>query len=94
MGEVVVLGVKNSVVVLIFVIIFVDDVVVLDGVLVIFDVDSLVDIMEIMGVKIKCYGEMFEIDLCGVKDILMFYGKINSFCVFYYFYGSLLGCYG
>lgn len=24
----------------------------------------------------------------------MFYGKINSFCVFYYFYGSFLGCFG
>ncbi|HFZ9863434.1 TPA: UDP-N-acetylglucosamine 1-carboxyvinyltransferase, partial [Streptococcus agalactiae] len=93
-GEVAVSGAKNSVVALIPATILADDVVVLDGVPAISDVDSLVDIMETMGAKIKRYGETLEIDPCGVKDIPMPYGKINSLRASYYFYGSLLGRYG
>lgn len=93
-GEVAVSGAKNSVVALIPATILADDVVVLDGVPAISDVDSLVDIMETMGAKIKRYGETLEIDPCGVKYIPMPYGKINSLRASYYFYGSLLGRYG
>lgn len=93
-GEVAVSGAKNSVVALIPATILADDVVVLDGVPAISDVDSLVDIMETMGAKIKRYGETLEIDPRGVKDIPMPYGKINSLRASYYFYGSLLGRYG
>ncbi|HFH7062803.1 TPA: UDP-N-acetylglucosamine 1-carboxyvinyltransferase, partial [Streptococcus agalactiae] len=93
-GEVAVSGAKNSVVALIPATILADDIVVLDGVPAISDVDSLVDIMETMGAKIKRYGETLEIDPRGVKDIPMPYGKINSLRASYYFYGSLLGRYG
>ncbi len=70
-GEVAVSGAKNSVVALIPATILADDIVVLDGVPAISDVDSLVDIMETMGAKIKRYGETLEIDPRGVKDIPM-----------------------
>ncbi len=93
-GEVAVSGAKNSVVALIPAIILADDIVTLDGVPDISDVDSLVEIMEIMGAKVKRDGETLEIDPRGVKDIPMPFGKINSLRASYYFYGSLLGRFG
>lgn len=93
-GEVAVSGAKNSVVALIPAIILADDVVILDGVPDISDVDSLVEIMEIMGAKIKRYEDVLEIDPRGVQNIPMPYGKINSLRASYYFYGSLLGRFG
>ncbi|HEM6115968.1 TPA: UDP-N-acetylglucosamine 1-carboxyvinyltransferase [Streptococcus suis] len=90
-GDVAVSGAKNSVVALIPAVILADDVVILDGVPAISDVDSLVEIMEIMGARIKRYDDTLEIDPRGVKNIPMPYGKINSLRASYYFYGSLLG---
>ncbi|MGX7776465.1 UDP-N-acetylglucosamine 1-carboxyvinyltransferase [Streptococcus pluranimalium] len=90
-GDVAVSGAKNSVVALIPAVILADDVVILDGVPAISDVDSLVEIMEIMGARIKRYDDTLEIDPRGVKNIPMSYGKINSLRASYYFYGSLLG---
>lgn len=90
-GDVAVSGAKNSVVALIPAVILADDVVILDGVPAISDVDSLVEIMEIMGARIKRYDDTLEIDSRGVKNIPMPYGKINSLRASYYFYGSLLG---
>lgn len=52
-GEVTISGAKNSVVALIPAAILADDIVILDGVPAISDVDSLIEIMEIMGAKVK-----------------------------------------
>lgn len=93
-GEVTISGAKNSVVALIPAIILADDVVTLDGVPAISDVDSLIDIMEVMGATVKRDGESLEIDPRGVKNIPMPFGKINSLRASYYFYGSLLGRFG
>ena len=93
-GEVTVSGAKNSVVALIPAIILSDGVVTLDGVPAISDVDSLIEIIEVMGGSVKRDGETLEIDPRGVKDMPMPFGKINSLRASYYFYGSLLGRYG
>lgn len=93
-GEVAVSGAKNSVVALIPAIILADDIVTLDGVPAISDVDSLIEIMELMGAKVSYHGDTLEIDPRGVQDIPMPYGKINRLRASYYFYGSLLGRFG
>lgn len=93
-GEVAVSGAKNSVVALIPAIILADDIITLDGVPAISDVDSLIEIMELMGAKVNYHGDTLEIDPRGVQDIPMPYGKINSLRASYYFYGSLLGRFG
>ena len=93
-GEITISGAKNSVVALIPAIILADDVVTLDCVPDISDVASLVEIMEIMGAKVKRYDDVLEIDPRGVQNIPMPYGKINSLRASYYFYGSLLGRFG
>lgn len=71
-----------------------DDIVTLDGVPDISDVESLIDIMTIMGAKIERKEDSLIIDPRGVKDMPMPFGKINSLRASYYFYGSLLGRYG
>lgn len=93
-GQVTISGAKNSVVALIPAIILADDVVTLDGVPAISDVDSLIDIMEVMGATVKREGDSLEIDPRGVKNMPMPFGKINSLRASYYFYGSLLGRFG
>ena len=93
-GEVTISGAKNSVVALIPATILADDIVTLDGVPDISDVASLIDIMTIMGAKIERKEDSLIIDPRGVKDMPMPFGKINSLRASYYFYGSLLGCYG
>ena len=93
-GEVAISGAKNSVVALIPATILSDDVVTLDGVPDISDVDSLIEIMEIMGAKVKREGDTLEIDPHAVKNQPMPYGKINSLRASYYFYGSLLSRFG
>ena len=93
-GEVTISGAKNSVVALIPATILADDIVTLDGVPDISDVASLIDIMTIMGAKIKRKEDSLIIDPRGVKDMPMPFGKINSLRASYYFYGSLLGRYG
>ena len=87
-------GAKNSVVALIPATILSDDIVTLDGVPDISDVESLIDIMTIMGAKIERKEDSLIIDPRGVKDMPMPFGKINSLRASYYFYGSLLGRYG
>lgn len=93
-GEVTVSGAKNSVVALIPAIILAKDLVVLDGVPAISDVDSLIEIMEVMGAKVSYEGDCLTIDPSGVESVPMPYGKINSLRASYYFYGSLLGRFG
>ena len=93
-GEVTISGAKNSVVALIPATILSDDIVTLDGVPDISDVESLIDIMTIMGAKIERKEDSLIIDPRGVKDMPMPFGKINSLRESYYFYGSLLGRYG
>lgn len=66
-GEVAVSGAKNSVVALIPAIILADDIVILDGVPAISDVDSLIEIMELMGATVNYHGDTLEIDLEGCK---------------------------
>lgn len=93
-GEVAVSGAKNSVVALIPAVILADEVVTLDGVPAISDVDSLVDIMTLMGASVERSDETLSIDAKGVQNVPMPYGKINSLRASYYFYGSLLGRFG
>ena len=93
-GEVTISGAKNSVVALIPATILSDDIVTLDGVPDISDVESLIDIMTIMGAKIERKEDSLIIDTRSVKDMPMPFGKINSLRASYYFYGSLLGRYG
>lgn len=93
-GEVTVSGAKNSVVALIPATLLSDEVVILDGVPEISDVDSLIDIMETMGARIKRFDGSLEIDPRGIQNMPMPYGKINSLRASYYFYGSLLGRFG
>lgn len=93
-GEVTISGAKNSVVALIPATILSDDIVTLDGVPDISDVESLIDIMTIMGAKIERKEDSLIIDPRGVKDMPMPFGKINSLRASYYFYGSLLGRFG
>ena len=93
-GEVTINGAKNSVVALIPAIILADNIVTLDGVPAISDVDSLIEIMEIMGATVKRSGDCLEVDPRNIKNMPMPSGKINSLRASYYFYGSLLGRFG
>jgi len=93
-GEVTINGAKNSVVALIPAIILADNVVTLDGVPAISDVDSLIEIMEIMGATVKRSGDCLKVDPRNIKNMPMPSGKINSLRASYYFYGSLLGRFG
>lgn len=93
-GQVTISGAKNSVVALIPAIILAEEPVILDGVPDISDVQSLKEIMEMMGAKIKQKGETLQIDPRGIKSMPMPYGKINSLRASYYFMGSLLGRFG
>ena len=77
-GEVTINGAKNSVVALIPAIILADNVVTLDGVPAISDVDSLIEIMEIMGATIKRSGDCLEVDPRNIKNMPMPSGKINT----------------
>lgn len=93
-GEVTVSGAKNSVVALIPAAILADSPVVLEGVPDIQDVHSLIEILEIMGVKTKFANNQLEIDPTGIVSIPMPTGKINSLRASYYFMGALLGKFG
>ncbi|WP_303972925.1 UDP-N-acetylglucosamine 1-carboxyvinyltransferase [Streptococcus merionis] len=93
-GEITISGAKNSVVALMPAAILADGIVILDGVPNISDVDSLIAILEIMGVSVTRDGETLTIDPSGLKSMPMPYGKINSLRASYYFYGSLLGRFG
>ena len=93
-GEVTINGAKNSVVALIPAIILSDNIVTLDGVPAISDVDSLIEIMEIMGATVKRSADCLEVDPRNIKNMPMPSGKINILRASYYFYGSLLGRFG
>ena len=93
-GEVTINGAKNSFVALIPAIILSDNIVTLDGVPAISDVDSLIEIMEIMGATVKRSADCLEVDPRNIKNMPMPSGKINSLRASYYFYGSLLGRFG
>ncbi len=93
-GEVTVSGAKNSVVALIPAAILADSPVILEGVPDIKDVHSLIEILEIMGVKTKFANNQLEIDPTEIVSIPMPTGKINSLRASYYFMGALLGKFG
>lgn len=73
-----------------------NDVVTLEGVPDISDVESLIEIMEIMGAKVERHREegRLVIDTRSVVSRPLPYGKINSLRASYYFNGALLGRFG
>ncbi|MFV0558805.1 MAG: UDP-N-acetylglucosamine 1-carboxyvinyltransferase [Enterococcus sp.] len=93
-GEVTISGAKNSAVALIPAAILADSPVILEGVPDIQDVHSLIEILEIMGVKTKFANNQLEIDPTNLVSIPMPSGKINSLRASYYFMGALLGKFG
>lgn len=93
-GEVTISGAKNSAVALIPAAILADSPVILEGVPDIQDVHSLMDILEIMGVKTTFQNNTLEIDPTELVSIPMPSGKINSLRASYYFMGALLGRFG
>lgn len=93
-GEVTISGAKNSAVALIPAAILADSPVILEGVPDIQDVHSLIEILEIMGVKTKFADNTLEIDPTEIVSIPMPSGKINSLRASYYFMGALLGKFG
>ncbi|MCO8288650.1 UDP-N-acetylglucosamine 1-carboxyvinyltransferase [Tetragenococcus halophilus] len=93
-GEVAVSGAKNSAVALIPAAILADSPVTLEGVPDIQDVHSLIEILEIMGVKTTFENNQLEIDPTLTVSVPMPSGKINSLRASYYFMGALLGKFG
>lgn len=93
-GKVTISGAKNSAVALIPAAILADSPVILEGVPDIQDVHSLMDILEIMGVKTTFQNNTLEIDPTELVSIPMPSGKINSLRASYYFMGALLGRFG
>ena len=93
-GEITISGAKNSAVALIPAAILADSPVILEGVPDIQDVHSLIEILEIMGVKTKFENNQLEIDPTDIVSIPMPSGKIISLRASYYFMGALLGKFG
>lgn len=93
-GEVTISGAKNSVVALIPAAILANSPVTLEGVPDIKDVHSLIEILEIMGVKTTFNQNTLIIDPTNIASIPMPTGKINSLRASYYFMGALLGKFG
>lgn len=93
-GEITISGAKNSAVALIPAAILADTPVVLEGVPDIQDVHSLIEILEIMGVKTSFTNHQLTIDPTEIISIPMPTGKINSLRASYYFMGALLGKFG
>lgn len=93
-GEVTISGAKNSVVALIPAAILANSPVTLEGVPDIKDVHSLIEILEIMGVKTTFNQNTLMIDPTNIASIPMPTGKINSLRASYYFMGALLGKFG
>lgn len=93
-GEVMISGAKNSAVALIPAAILADSPVILEGVPDIQDVHSLIEILEIMGAKVRFSQNVLEIDPRDIVSIPMPSGKINSLRASYYFMGTLLGKFG
>lgn len=93
-GEITISGAKNSAVALIPAAILADSPVILEGVPDIQDVHSLIEILEIMGVKTSFTNHQLTIDPTELISIPMPTGKINSLRASYYFMGALLGKFG
>ena len=93
-GEVTISGAKNSAVALIPAAILADSPVILEGVPDIQDVQSLIEILVIMGATVHFSNNILEIDPREVVSIPMPHGKINSLRASYYFMGTLLGKFG
>lgn len=93
-GEVTISGAKNSAVALIPAAILADSPVILEGVPDIQDVHSLIEILEIMGVRTNFSDNTLMIDPTDIVSIPMPSGKINSLRASYYFMGALLGKFG
>lgn len=93
-GEVTISGAKNSAVALIPAAILADSPVTLEGVPDIQDVHSLIEILEIMGVRTNFSDNTLMIDPTDIVSIPMPSGKINSLRASYYFMGALLGKFG
>ncbi|HFD1627440.1 TPA: UDP-N-acetylglucosamine 1-carboxyvinyltransferase [Enterococcus faecium] len=93
-GEVTISGAKNSAVALIPAAILADSPVILEGVPDIEDVQSLIEILEIMGATVHFSNNILEIDPREIVSIPMPHGKINSLRASYYFMGTLLGKFG
>lgn len=93
-GEVTISGAKNSAVALIPAAILADSPVTLEGVPDIQDVHSLIEILEIMGVRTNFSNNTLFIDPTDIVSIPMPSGKINSLRASYYFMGALLGKFG
>lgn len=93
-GEVTISGAKNSAVALIPAAILADSPVILEGVPDIQDVHSLIEILEIMGVRTSFSDHTLMIDPTDIVSIPMPSGKINSLRASYYFMGALLGKFG
>lgn len=93
-GEVTINGAKNSTVALIPAAILADSPVILEGVPDIQDVHSLIEILEIMNVKVDFDGSTLVIDPTKIVSIPMPSGKIKSLRASYYFMGALLSKFG
>ncbi|AQP54353.1 UDP-N-acetylglucosamine 1-carboxyvinyltransferase [Vagococcus penaei] len=93
-GEVTISGAKNSAVALIPAAILADSPVILEGVPDIQDVHSLMEILEMMGVKVSFNNHRMVIDPTKMVSIPMPSGKINSLRASYYFMGALLAKFG
>lgn len=93
-GEITISGAKNSTVALIPAAILADSPVTLEGVPDIQDVHSLIEILEIMNVKVDFDGSTLVIDPTKIVSIPMPSGKIKSLRASYYFMGALLNKFG
>lgn len=93
-GEITISGAKNSTVALIPAAILADSPVTLEGVPDIQDVHSLIEILEIMNVKVDFDGSTLVIDPTKIVSIPMPSGKIKSLRASYYFMGALLSKFG
>ncbi|MFS7003899.1 UDP-N-acetylglucosamine 1-carboxyvinyltransferase [Carnobacterium maltaromaticum] len=93
-GEITISGAKNSTVALIPAAILADSPVTLEGVPDIKDVHSLIEILEIMNVKVDFDGSTLVIDPTKIVSIPMPSGKIKSLRASYYFMGALLSKFG
>ncbi|MGX7419822.1 UDP-N-acetylglucosamine 1-carboxyvinyltransferase [Carnobacterium gallinarum] len=93
-GEITISGAKNSTVALIPAAILANSPVTLEGVPDIQDVHSLMEILEMMNVKVDFDGSTLVIDPTEMVSIPMPSGKIKSLRASYYFMGALLTKYG
>lgn len=84
-------GVKNSVVVLILVVILVEFEVVLEGLLDILDVYIFYNILEEFGGMVCYDNKIVVIDLIDMIFMLFLLGNVKKLCVFYYLMGVMLG---